>query len=354
MIRMTLPVPQDASILPASEVAGFVGPADFGNVSAEFGALRSKCGVYEMDRARVSLIGPDRVRWLNGVVTNNVRDLSVGQGVYAFLLSPQGRILGDLYAYNNGGSLLVDTDRSQLQKVLALFDRYIVMDEVEFSDITDKQAVVGVAGAKAREVLQAAGIEFPHLQPLNFVDIAWRNISISLVRGDAPCVESYEIRISPENKPLLLDALKEAGATPARTTALNMIRIAQGIPRYGQDIRERDLPQETQQDRALHFTKGCYIGQEIVERIRSRGNVHRNLVGFKVEGPLPAPGTKIQVEGKEVGEITSSAVLSLRADDYPLALGYIRREVAIGNRPIQIGETKLNVTSLPFTEVFKD
>ncbi len=91
---------------------------------------------------------------------------------------------------------------------------------------------------------------------------------------------------------------RNAGAKPVGTAALELLRIASGIPRYGQDIRERDLPQETEQQRALHFSKGCYIGQEIVERIRSRGNVHRKFTGFEVQGPLPALGAKIQADGK--------------------------------------------------------
>ena len=107
-------------------------PADFGDVRAEFQALVAAAGVYELSaRAKVSLTGSDRVRWLNGMVTNNIRDLAPGHGVYAFLLNPQGHILGDLYAYNRGESLLVDTDRSQLEKILAVFDKYIIMDDVE-------------------------------------------------------------------------------------------------------------------------------------------------------------------------------------------------------------------------------
>ena len=110
-------------------------PADLGDVRAEFQALVASAGVYELSaRAKVSLTGSDRVRWLNGMVTNNIRDLAPGQGVYAFLLNPQGHILGDLYAYNRGESLIVDTDQSQLEKILAVFDKYIIMDDVEVAE----------------------------------------------------------------------------------------------------------------------------------------------------------------------------------------------------------------------------
>jgi folate-binding protein YgfZ len=336
------------------DYAGMATIADFGDVPAEFEALLTKCGVYELQwRTKVSLTGSDRVRWLNGIITNNVRDLPAGAGVYAFMLNPQGRILGDLYAYNRGDSLLVDIDRFQLPKVLALFDRYIIMDDVEVSDITSKLSAVGITGPEARGALRAAGIDFPELPSLSFVDMIWRDVSLTVVRNDAPSIESYEMWTSPENANLLRDALETSGAMKVGTTALNLLRIAQGIPQYGQDIRERELPQETEQNRALHFTKGCYIGQEIVERIRSRGNVHRKFTGFNIDGPLPPPGTKILVDGKEVGEITSSASLPLSTGYRQVGLGYIRREAVVPDRAIQIDGTKLNVTALPFSEVFK-
>jgi aminomethyltransferase len=147
--------------------------------------------------------------------------------------------------------------------------------------------------------------------------------------------------------------LTQAGATPAGTEAVEWLRIACGIPRFGRDIRERDLPQETEQARALHFSKGCYVGQEIVERIHSRGSVHRTFTGFTIEGELPAAGTKIQADGKDVGEITSSASLPAGTRDFPAALGYIRREAAVLGKQVTIGSTKGIVHPLPFREVFE-
>ncbi len=326
---------------------------DFGDVACEFEALLSSCGVYDLpERAKASLGGSDRVRWLNGMVTNNVRDLKPGHGIYSFLLNPQGRILGDLYAYQLGESLLVDTHIAQLEKMLALFDRYIIMDDVEVRDVTDKFSTVGITGPKARETLLQAGFNVSVMQALEFVDVTCGGLPVTIVRQDNPVPESYELWLAPENVETLLDALKSFGATRVGTTALNFLRIAEGIPQYGQDIRERDLPQETGQQRALHFTKGCYIGQEIVERIRSRGNVHRGFTGFLVDGQLPTPGAKIVLDGKEVGEVTSSASLPLSGSQYSVALGYIRREVPT-DRPLQIDGTKLSVTTLPFAEVFK-
>ena len=324
------------------------------SLRSEFDALRLVCGFYDLSsRVKIALTGGDRVRWLNGMVTNNVRDLGVGRGVYAFLLNPQGHILGDLYAYNRGDFLMIDTDRSQSEKLLATFDHYIIMDDVEVANVSNKLTAIGILGPKALEVLHAAGFEISTIEPLQFVDVTWHDIAVTVVRGDNASIESYELWLSPDQVPSLQAALTKAGAMPAGAGALESLRIASGIPRYGQDIRERDLPQETEQQRALHFSKGCYIGQEIVERIRSRGNVHRKFIGFEVEGALPTVGTKIQADGRGIGEITSVASLPLGSGERSVALGYIRRELAAPGKQFQTGSTRLSVAALPFSDIFK-
>src|SRR5207253_1910917 len=135
-----------------------------------------------------------------------------------------------------------------------------------------------------------------------------------------------ELWIAPSDAAATWQALVAAGAEPAGVEALELDRIARGEPRYGQDIRERELPQETGQQRALHFQKGCYIGQEIVERIRSRGAVHRQFSGFVFRDSLPAPGAKIEAAGKEVGEITSTAALPGNNGGRRVGLGYMQPE----------------------------
>jgi folate-binding protein YgfZ len=328
--------------------------SDFGDAPSEFRALVSSSGVYDLgSRAKISLTGGDRVRWLNGMVTNNIRDLESGRGVYAFLLNPQGHILGDLYAYNRGESLLVDTDRSQAEKILAVFDKYIIMDDVEVANVSAALTAIGIAGPKAREALQASGFEVPGMTPLRWVEVTGQQTRLTLVRGDQPCVESFELWLAPGDTETVYEALVKAGARPAGTAALDLLRIAAGVPRYGVDIRERDLPQETEQERALNFSKGCYVGQEIVERIRSRGQVRRKFTGFEVEGQLPAPGSKIQAEGKDVGEITSAASLPAAGGERRLALGYIRREVATPGKRVEAAGSAASVANLPFANVFE-
>src|SRR5258708_379508 len=269
--------------------------ARFADPQLEFATLLNGCGIYDLGfRARISLTGGDRTRWLNGMVTNNIRDLAAGQGVYAFLLNPQGRILGDMYAYNQGDALIVETDRSQVEKIIATFDHYIIMDDVEVADISEQRTALGLAGPRARAILNLARIEVPNLKPLQMItprcNCDCGCVEGTVIRGEDEGHESYEIWLTPKDVHKTWQALIAAGATPVGSEALEMQRIVSGIPLYGVDIRERDLPQETEQMRALNFNKGCYVGQEIVERLRSRRHAHPKVTGFLGEATA-ATGT---------------------------------------------------------------
>jgi folate-binding protein YgfZ len=157
--------------------------------------------------------------------------------------------------------------------------------------------------------------------------------------------------LKPEDVRKTWDALVAHGATPVGSEALELHRIVSGVPRYGVDIRERDLPQETEQARALNFNKGCYVGQEIVERIRSRGAVHRKFTGFLIPGAEPvSAGTRIVGGEKEVGEITSAASVQTAGGLKTVALGYIRREIGVPGREVKIGAAQATVVQLPVTD----
>ena len=321
-------------------------PSAFGDVAAEFAALLHGAAIFDMSwQAKLRIGGKDRTRWLNGMITNNIRDLAEGHGVYAFKLTPQGHNEGDLTAYNRGEYLVATTDREQLAKLQPLLQRYIIMDKVELEDISDKLSSVGVAGPKAAETLASAGINTAHLEPGQVTDAEWQIVGIFIARNAHPRMDGYEVWLAPEHVEKLWDALVSAGAKPVGSDAFEMFRIARGVPRYGLDLRERDLPQETGQEHALNFSKGCYIGQEIVERIRARGNVHRTLIGFEVQGEPPQAGTKIRANDKDMGEITSSARLP---SGHTIAIGYLRKEVAAPGTTVQIGEQSATVKTLPF------
>jgi len=336
-----------------SEYSGAVTASSFGDPKAEFHALISGCGVYDLSwRSKIVLTGSDRVRWANGIVTNNVRDLGEGYGNYNFLLNAQGKIQGDLYVYNFGDHLMVDTERAQTPKILEMFDKYIIMDDVEVADVSDKLTAIAVQGPKSIDVLRKLGLTIAdELEPSKVEKMVWNGIGTSVTRMANEIALTLEIWVAPENAGPLWDALLQAGAKPVGTEALESFRVAAGIPKYGQDITDKYIPQETEQFQALHFSKGCYLGQEIVERVRSRGAVHRHYAGFAIAGPPPAPGTEIQVDGKRVGEITSARSVAVNGNEKTLALGYIRKESGEPGTAVQVNGSEALVFQPPYREV---
>jgi folate-binding protein YgfZ len=327
-------------------------PASFGDPPSEFRALLNRVGVFDMSwQAKLRISGKDRTRWANGLFSNNIRDLASGHGVYCFLLNPQGRNQGDAVVYNRGEELLATTDREQFETLTAWLKRYIIMDKVELEDVSGNLVSIGIGGPQAIETWLRIGIDVAALEPGQLVETVWKDIVISVARNVHPEWNGYEIWIAPEHAARLWETLTSAGAEPVGSEALEAYRIARGVPRYGVDLRERDLPQETGQEHALNFSKGCYIGQEIVERIRSRGNVHRTLIGFEVEGDAPTPGAKVMAADKEAGEITSAARAPFGDGQRTLALGYLRREFAAPGTEVRVGEQSASVQSLPFQKI---
>ncbi len=328
--------------------------ASFCDSTAELRALLTGCGLCALDWHRKLVItGEDRVRWTNGMVTNNIRDLAYEHGNYSFVLNAQGRIQGDLTIYNRGEYLLATTSALQVERLKVFLDRFIVMDDVEITDVSDKLESLALIGPNSRAVLDAAGFAVPALGPGQVANLEWERIGCSVARGvlasnDAPATDCNELWVAAGNCASIWDALARAGATPAGSEAIEWHRILRGVPLYGVDLGERELAQETNQRHALHFTKGCYIGQEIVERVHSRGNVNRSFAGFRVDGPPPAPGSKIIFGEKEVGEVTSSAAIPLPTGTPCFALGMIRREAAAPGTAVSIDGVTASVASLPF------
>jgi folate-binding protein YgfZ len=336
-----------------ADYRGATTAARFGDPQDEFSALLTGCGTYDLGfRVRIQVTGSDRVRWLNGMITNNIRDLAVGHGVYAFLLNPQGHILGDMHVFNSGDALLVETDRNQVDQIASTFDHYIIMDDVDLKNLGESETAIGVAGPKARQVINAIGIEVPEIATLQVITPKCTCdcdcVKCTVIRGEDTPQEIYEIWFNAKDALKTWQTLIAAGAAPVGSEALELQRIVSGVPLYGVDIRGRELPQETGQMRALNFNKGCYIGQEIVERIRSRGNVHRRFAGFVTDASSKiTAGEKILFGGKEVGGLTSAAVLRTEHGERSVALGYVRREAGLPGTQVLIADATATVVSLP-------
>jgi folate-binding protein YgfZ len=220
----------------------------------------------------------------------------------------------------------------QLEKLLTHFEHFIIMDDVELTT-REGETALGLTGPKAGEVLSRLGL--PVLPaPMTHVRAEFNGMSLRVRRDYGAVAEHYEIWTSMHSMAKMWKFLMCAGAVPVGVAAVEAFRVAEVIPVYGVDMAERDLPQETSQMRALHFSKGCYLGQEIVERIRSRGNVHRHLRALELEGSLPAKGAELKLEGAAVGNITSAAELPLPHGTRRFALGMVRGEAEAKNEPL--------------------
>ena len=277
------------------------------------------------DRAFLRIIGPDATRWLNGMVTNSIQSLAPGEGNYNFLLNAQGRIQGDCTIYREPGeepTFLLETDSSQLETVHKTLDHFIIMDDVELTPAYTDDSALLLIGPDTSTTLRKLAL--PTLDPLRLV-YADTPHGLLLLTAPAPAIlPRFELHASIA----ALNALQAVANLPeVSAETLEQLRILEGRPKYGVDIRNteahKDLPQETAQTHALHFTKGCYLGQEIVERIRSRGQVHRTFTLFTLTGELPALPTPLTANEKPAGELTSAT----RIGDRIYALGNIRREI---------------------------
>ena len=257
-------------------------------MSQGYEALRGGAAWLDLSaRGRITVRGRDRVRLLHNITSNEVKKMNLGDTCYAFLLNPQGRIQADLHLLCLADRFLIDTDPGLREKVQQHIRRYIIADQVELEDVSAQTSSIGVEGPAAEGLKLAAG------------DYTIAPFTVTGQPG-------YRIYCSKDSKAALIAQLESLGAKEATAEDARVVRIENGKPLYGEDIRDTTLPQETQQMQAISFNKGCYLGQEIVERIRAQGRVNKKLERLELDNTQPpATGTKLQVNGREA-EITSS------------------------------------------------
>jgi folate-binding protein YgfZ len=310
-------------------------PQAFDAPAKEIAAFASGAAAHDLGwMRRVSVRGKDRFRWLSGMVSNGVKDLSENGGAWNFVLNAQGRIQGDLTVWREGDELELEIAADQLEKLIAHLDHYIIMDDVELVSLDPAaETAVGLAGKQARDVLTRMGLPVPAEQ-MTGLRVEWNGIDLRIRHNFGVLVDHFELWTPQPGLALLWRALSAAGATPVGTRAVEEFRIAEGIPVYEIDIAERDLPQETSQMRALHFNKGCYLGQEIVERIRSRGNVHRHLRQVELMGPVPPAGTELSLGNTSAGNITSAAEFPLNDGNRCFAIAMVRADAEVKKQPL--------------------
>jgi folate-binding protein YgfZ len=335
-------------------------PDDFGDAAAEYRAARESVALIDKNyRAYLSFTGPDRVRYLNAILTNNIKGLAAGQGNVSLLLNPQGHILAEMETYAFADKLFCVSYAMIRERLIEWLDKYIIMDDVTMTDDTQHYGTLALEGPQAADVTKSlSGIDLEQLSELANVDAEIPRFAQNDIAGKSGTKDVIPCRIvkrSPggvagaefvaergnlqELWQILADAARRIGGGPMGYSALSALRLAQGVPWFGYDFGEKQIPHEAGlQGSHISYTKGCYTGQEIVERVRSRGQVNRQRVQLSFSGDpskeiVPEPGTTLTLDGKEVGYVTRAAKIWDPARI--IGMGYVRREASAPGGSLQ-------------------
>jgi aminomethyltransferase len=328
-------------------------PDEFGEWVAEYHAARQSVALIDKNyRAHLSFTGPDRARYLNAILTNNIRDLAAGQGIVSLLLNPQGHILAEMETYSLPETLLCVSHAMIRGTLVATLEKFIIMDDVTLTDDTERYATLALEGPKTTAVVrELAAVDLSGLPDLGFAEATVASIPCRIVRRSAGGVAGAEFVIARERVADLWQLLEEkvrvAGGQPMGYSALSALRLEQGIPWFGYDFDEKQIPHEAGlQDTHISFTKGCYTGQEIVERVRSRGHVNRVrvLLKFSTDEP-PDAGASLLAGTTEVGNVTRTAFSPALA--CAIGMGYVRREHSAAGSPLVCADITAEVILPP-------
>jgi folate-binding protein YgfZ len=314
-------------------------PARFGQAAGEYAALREAVGLLDTNfRAFFSLTGADRQRYLNAILTSNVRDLTPGRGTVGLLLTPQGHILAEMETFLREDSILASSHATVKERTYATLDKFIIMDDVTLEDVTASTGTLDLAGPRTTALLAECGAKgFAQMPLLAHEEMLVGQIPCRVVRRELGGNPAATL-IADRNELAalwreLLERVRAHGGAPVGMEALNSIRLECGTPWFGLDYGDQQIPHEAGLEHShINYEKGCYTGQEIVERVRSRGHVNRRLTELRFDSSEPpAHDAKLLAGGNEVGNVTSTG--SSPALGKGIGLGYLRREhSAIGTR----------------------
>ena len=335
---------------------------EFTDAVAEHHAVRNSVGIVDISyRSRYQLTGDDRATFLHRIISNDIEGLSVGQGTYAMLLTHRGKIIADLNIYVLEDVITIDAAPETAENLFGELDKYIIADDVEISDLTAETGAIAVHGSKASELVQSV-LGVSDVEALQERHNCMREVDehfkhpIVCVRTDTTGEVGYTLYTAAEALASLWKALMTEGSQfnvqSIGWNALESLRIEAGIPRYGTELTDAVIPLEAELEHAIDFEKGCYIGQEIVARMKYRGHPNRLLRGIAVDDDCKLrPGAPVFNAGKEVGWITSTAFAPTLGKR--IALGYVRIAVTEAGSRVQIetsdGRVDATVVLLPFS-----
>jgi folate-binding protein YgfZ len=318
-------------------------------------ARRHAGAIERADRGRIVVSGADRATYLQGLLTNDIAGLQAGGGCYAAYLTPQGRMIADLFLYELGDVLLVTLDRAVKETVLAKLDQFIFSEDVQLGDVTDTFAQVAIVGPEAAAVVSGLVEDVSEAQLAAFAEhgntrATFKGQPAIVVRITDTGEPGFDVFVERSVSASFREALSARGVPILDAATADALRIEAGVPRFHRDMDEETIPLEAGiTDRAINLTKGCYVGQEVIIRVlhRGHGRVARKLVGLVLDGDdAPSDGTAIMADGRDVGRITSSTVSP--ALGKPIALGYVHRDFAEPGAVVAIAGTRAVVVMTPF------
>jgi folate-binding protein YgfZ len=304
-----------------------------------YGALRAAAAWLDLSaRGRIFATGADRARLLHAMTTNHIQQLKPGMGCYAFFLNAQGQIQADVNVLCLEDRFLLDTEPETRERVFRHLDKYIIADDVTLEDVSEPLACLALEGPNAGAVLASMDAPTPET---DYSHALWNGAIVQ--RASSTGEPGYRIFMPVGEKAAWIGRVEAEGAVAATVDEARTVRLEHGKPRYGEDLFDTTLPQETRQMHAVHLAKGCYLGQEIVERIRSRGHVNRLLTKLEIDGTEPLPqGTKVTAGDATAGEITSSAFSPARGKT--VALAYLRGQYANETTLLHAGDRPARAT----------
>ncbi len=335
------------------EYSGVALPEAFSDLEREYGAARESVALFDTSwHAVLALTGRDRVKYLHAISSNNIQALETGQGTLALLLNPQGRIQAELEVYALPEKLLVLSHALLRERTVALLKKYVIGSQVKIEDMTDQMGSLAIEGPRAGVIVeQACGVKLAELPEMSIRDVAIEGIPCQLVRRShfgeigAEFIARRDCLGSLWEK--LLAGVRAHGGEPIGIGALNALRLEAGVPWFPADFNDGMIPHEAALEHThISFNKGCYTGQEIVERVRTRGHVNRKRAGLKFSTVAPPPaGTKLRAGGVEIGFVTSAA-FSPNAKP-AIGMGYVRREQFATGSLIEFDGGTAEVTETP-------
>jgi len=337
-------LPQHSTMIPAASASAYA-------------AARHRAAFVDRTaaRGRVVVSGADRASFLHALFTNDITSLGPGRGCYTAYLTAQGRMIADAHVYELGDVILMTLPRDVTDAVVARLDQSIFSEDVQLGNVTETFDAIAVAGPEAATVVQAAlqSISADALRALpehGNVRTGFDGSPAIATRIADDGLDGYEVYVERGRGSALLAALERLNVPALDAEAADALRIEAGAPAFHRDMDEETIPLEAGiESRAISFTKGCYVGQEVIVRVlhRGHGRVVRKLVGLRVNGSqVPAPGSPITAADREIGRVTSAAFSP--ALEAPIALGYVHRDFVEPGTTVAIDGTTAIVTTLPF------